>query len=82
MEKQETLLERLARKNNITVEEMYKQLRKKIEAGLNDPDPKCRAQWEKIPHAKENITVEEWLEYVVKKLHEESKEEMFRTYLK
>lgn len=82
MEKQETLLERLARKNNITVEEMHKQLSKKIEAGLNDPDPKCRAQWKKIPHAKGNLTVEEWLEYVVKKLHEEGEEEVLKIYLK
>lgn len=43
MANQESLLERLAQDNNMSVEEMHKQLEKRLVAGLNDPDPKHRA---------------------------------------
>lgn len=81
MREQETLLERLARDNNMSVEEMYRQLEKRLVAGLNDPDPKHRAQWERIPCAGERATVEEWLEYVVKRIYEEGREDLLREYL-
>lgn len=81
MANQESLLERLARDNNMSVEEMYKQLEKRLVAGLNDPDPKHRAQWERIPCARERATVEEWLEYVVKRVYEEGREDLLREYL-
>lgn len=46
---EETLFERLARERNITVEEMRAIISARIEAGMNDPDPEKRAQWERIP---------------------------------
>lgn len=70
MANQESLLERLAQDNNMSVEKMHKQL-----------DPKHRAQWERIPCAGERATVEEWLEYVVKRIYEEEREDLLREYL-
>ena len=46
-----TFFEKLARDRNITVDEMRAIISARIEAGINDPDPTRRAQWEKIPHA-------------------------------
>ena len=80
MAEQESLLERLARENGVTVEEIRKQLGKKLEAGLSDPDPKRRTPWERIPCAGERPTVEEWLEYVVKRIYEEGREDLLREY--
>ena len=81
MEKQETLIERLARERGTSVEEIRKLLAARIEAGLNDPDPERRAQWEKIPHAGAIPTPEEYLEYSVKRLYEEGREDLLRRYL-
>ena len=46
----EHLFERLARERGITVEEMREIISARIRRGMNDPDPKKRAQWEEIPH--------------------------------
>ena len=46
---EETVFERLACERNITVEEMQAIISARIEAGMNDPDPEKRAQWEGYP---------------------------------
>lgn len=81
MAEQETLLERLARENKTTVEAMREKITARIKAGLNDPDPECRAQWEQIPHAGQIPTPEEWLEYAVGRIYEEGREDLLRRYL-
>lgn len=82
MANQETLFERLARERNITVEEMKVIISERIQAGLNDPNPESRAQWEKIPHAGESPTPEEWLRYAVETLQTEGREELLWLYSK
>lgn len=81
MVEREMLLERLARVNGVTVEDMRKKIAARISAGMDDPDPERRAQWEHIPHAGELPTPEEWLEYVVKKLYAEEHEGLLRRYI-
>lgn len=80
MAQQEALLERLAKENHMTVESMRVQLNKRLEAGLNDPDPKLRVQWEKIPCVGTVPTVEEYLDYVLKRIYEEGRENLLRKY--
>lgn len=63
MAEQETIFDRWAKERNITVEEMKAILSARIEQGLTDPDPEKRAQWEKISHAGEIPTPEEWIRY-------------------
>lgn len=63
MAEQETIFDRWTKERNITVDEMKNILSTRIKQGLNDPDPKKRAQWEKIPHAGKIPTPEEWLRY-------------------
>ena len=78
MENQENIFERLARERNITVDEMKAIIADRIRAGLNNPDPEKRAQWQRIPCAEEIPTPEEWLRYVVERLREEGWEDLLR----
>ena len=45
----------------------------RIEAGMNDPDPEKRAQWERIPRAGKIPTPEEWLRYAVERIEAEGR---------
>lgn len=81
MAEQETLFERLAKERNTTVEDIRSQIAARIEAGLRDPDPVRRAQWERIPCAGEIPTPEEWLRYAVERIQEEGGEEFLKRYL-
>lgn len=80
MEKHTTLFERLAQERDITVEEMQAIIATRIEAGMNDPDPKKRASWERIPRTGEIPTPEEWLRYAVERLEEEGRDDLLRRY--
>ncbi len=80
MERQETIFDRWAKERNTTVEEMKAILSARIERGLNDPDLKKRAEWEKIPHAGEIPTPEEWLRYVAETLEAAGMEHLLRWY--
>ena len=77
---EETLFERLARERNITVEEMRDIILARIEAGMNDPDPEKRAQWERIPCAGNIPTLEEWLRYAVERIEAEGRGDLLRWY--
>ena len=79
--KKETLFERLAKINNISVDELRAQIEARIKGGLNDPDPVCRAQWEKIPCTGEIPTPEEWLRYVVERLNDNGAGDLLKRYL-
>lgn len=80
MSEQETLFERLARKMNITVEEMREQIAARIERGWNDSDPEKRVQWRKIPCAGEIPTPDEWLKYAVETLATQELENLLQWY--
>lgn len=80
MEK-ETLFERLAKINNISVDELRAQIEARIKAGLNDSDPVRRAQWEKIPCAGEIPTLEEWLHYAIERLNDNGAGDLLKRYL-
>lgn len=80
MSEYRTFFEKLARDRNITVEEMRLIISSRIKSGMNDPDLVRRAQWEKIPHASDIPTPEEWLSYVVGKLEAEGLSELLRWY--
>ena len=81
LEKEEHLFERPARERNITVEEMRAIISARIEKGWNDPDLVKRAQWRKIPCAGDIPIPDEWLQYCVKRLKEDGREDLLRRYL-
>ncbi len=80
LEKEEHLFERLARERNITVEEMRAIISARIEKGWNDTDLNKRAQWRKIPCTGDIPTPDEWLQYCVKQLKEDGREDLLRYY--
>ena len=49
MGRPETVFEWLARRRNVTVEEMRTYLSARIAEGWNSPDPVRREQWRRIP---------------------------------
>ena len=67
------IAEKNPRERNITVEEMRAIILARIEAGMNDPDPEKRAQWERIPRAGKLPTPEEWLRYAVERIKAEGR---------
>lgn len=76
----EHIFERLARERGITVEEMRAIISARIENGGNDPDPKKRTQWRKIPCVGEIPTPDEWLRYAVEKMKDDGREDLLRKY--
>lgn len=48
---------------------------------MKDPDPERRAQWERIPHAGDIPTPEEWLRYAVDRIKAEGREDLLWEYL-
>ena len=81
MEKYKDILNKLARDRNITVEEMKGIISERIKAGLNDPDPVKRTQWERIPHSGDTPTPEDWFKYAVEKLQSKEQEDLLEKYL-
>ena len=71
----------LAERDHTTVEKVKEKISKRIWAGLHDPDPERRAQWERIPCAGDVPTPEEWLRYSVERLKEDGREDLLRHYL-
>ena len=71
----------LAERDHTTVEKVKEKISKRIWEGLHDPDPKRRAQWERIPCAGDVPTPEEWLRYSVERLKEDGREDLLRHYL-
>lgn len=80
MEKQETFMERLARKQGVTVEEMREQISIRITKGINDSNPQRRKQWERIPCVGDIPTPDEYLDYVLKRVYEEGREDLLKKY--
>ena len=81
MEKQEKFIERLARRQGITVEVMRDQIALRIKEGLKDSESNHRLQWEQIPHTGDMPTPEEYLDYALMRIYEEEREDLLRQYL-
>ena len=77
----EHIFEQLARERGISVEEMRAIISARIEKGWNDQDPVKREQWRKIPCAGEVPTPDEWLNYVINRLNDDSHGNLLRKYL-
>lgn len=77
----EHIFERLARERGITTEEMQAIISARIEKGWNDPNPKKRAQWRKIPCAGDLPTPDEWLRYAVERIKDDGRDEVLKKYL-
>lgn len=60
---------------------MREQIALRIKKGLSDSDPNHQLQWEQIPHVGDVPTLEEYLNYVLKRVYEEGREDLLKQYL-
>lgn len=61
------LLEAVAKQNNTTADEVYKEMQIAIDAGFDNPDPEVQKMWKQIPFKGERPTPEEVIPYVALK---------------
>jgi len=58
------IFEQIAKENNTTVAEVRREMEVAIRAAIENPDPKVRDEWTKIPYKGEEPTPEEVIAYV------------------
>ena len=66
----EQALQEVALRNRTTVEEVRKEIKLAMLAGLCNTDPDVQAKWKEIPCAGEIPTPEEFITYIVGKVSE------------
>ena len=71
------LLEAVAKQNNTTVEEVYKEMQIAIDAGFDNPDPEVQKMWRQIPFKGERPTPEDVIPYVALKVKSDKKNKWF-----
>lgn len=59
------IFRQVAKQYNTTLEEVYTEIQKAIDAGFANPDPAVREEWKKIKFKGERPTPEEVLAYMV-----------------
>lgn len=69
MEKKfQKILEQIAKENNSTPEDVYREMQIAIDAGFNNPDPKIQETWKTIPFQGDRPTPEDLVMAVAKML--------------
>lgn len=62
------ILKKIAKKEGISVEDVYREMQTAIDAGYYNPDPSIQAAWEKIPLACGKPKPEDVIAYCVKQI--------------
>lgn len=65
-EKWETILAEIAKSNHTTPENIQGEIWLAMEQGRNDPDPEVQDRWAQIPQKGGNLTLGEFLDYLLK----------------
>ena len=68
--KAEEALRKLAEQEKMNVEEIREEIQRAIDAAYDNPDPKYRKEWSKVPFAGERPTPEDVIMYVVREMKE------------
>ena len=58
------VLEAVAKRDNVSVEEVYRNIQEVIDFAFNNPDPEIHKLWLQVPFAGERPTPEEFIPYV------------------
>lgn len=61
----ERVLERIAMDNHTTIEEVRKEMIIAMKDGQSCPDPVVRARWARIPKKGNELTLEEFVEFLL-----------------
>lgn len=64
--KSKSILEIVAEKESVSVEEVRREIQLAIDDAMKNPDPKIQAQWRKIPKKGKKPTPEEVIEFIGK----------------
>lgn len=64
-EELQPVLELIAKAHNTTPEYVYHEMQAVIDIAQNDPNPETREKWKYIPKQGEQVTVEEFLSFMV-----------------
>lgn len=64
------IIQQIARENNVTEDEVRRDMKEAMDAGRNNPDPAVQAKWAGFAYAGEEPTLEEfilWMASLIKK---------------
>ena len=64
-EELQPILEQIAKAHNTTPEHVYHEMQTVIDIAQNDPDPETQEKWKYIPKLGGQVTVEEFLSFMV-----------------
>ena len=63
-------LRQVAHENGVTVNVVYQEIQKLISFGIGSQDPRVRKRWEEIPNAGKAPTLEELIDYLLRRMRE------------
>ena len=62
------ILSRVAKQNNMTVQQVRSEIRIAMDQARKSTDPKAQAMWNSIPSKGDSPTLEEFMEYLLRRL--------------
>ena len=62
------ILRQIAKEHNTTVSNIHKEIENAMRIAQSSPDPAVQACWNAIPHKGPELTVEEFIIYVVNRM--------------
>jgi len=68
MSKESKILEQIAKKNGVPVEDVRKEIEMAIAAAQNNPDPEVQKEWSKMKFKNDTPTPEEFIKYMAKRV--------------
>lgn len=63
----QAILQQVAKEHRTTEDEVRKEIRKAMVAGMLSRDPAVQEEWRKIPHEGEYLTEDDFLIYLIEK---------------
>lgn len=66
--KLDAILKRIAISHGVTVQEVRKEIQEAMEAGQRSEDSKVREIWDKIPQKGQELTLEEFLDFLIQRI--------------
>ena len=64
------IIRQIARDNNVTEEEVRRDMKEAMDAGRNNPDPAVQAKWAGFEYARDEPTLEEFILWMATKIKE------------
>ena len=62
------IIQAVAKQNGVTEEQVRKDMKEAMLAGMNNPDPKVQAEWKSFHYAGDEPTVEEFIIWMTSRM--------------